>query len=323
MTQSARTRFTRRRGLLAVFAAGAGLVPRLAFADPWATEAYLPASWVRTTSSDVSVRASPNANAERLRLLRSGTVLRVVESVGEWKQVYDPRADTIGYVHVDLLAPAGSPSRFVSMPDQPLDTELSTVAIATSDLPLYFYPSSDPLAQVAMLDAGDREPVAGTVIGEDGASWFKTQDGYYLSWQGLFIGAAPHEFTGRWLDVSLSGAAHVSAYDEGVAVRSFYAIKGTARFPTPTGTWSIVRRVANETMDSTTVGIPRNGAGGYYLKNVLYTQYFRGTGESLHYNWWSSAWGLPGSHGCLGLSLADSHWLWDWAAIGTPVSIHA
>jgi lipoprotein-anchoring transpeptidase ErfK/SrfK len=32
---------------------------------------------------------------------------------------------------------------------------------------------------------------------------------------------------------------------------------------------------------------------------------------------------MAGSHGCLGLSLADSRWLWDWADIGTPVAIHA
>jgi hypothetical protein len=29
-----------------------------------------------------------------------------------------------------------------------------------------------------------------------------------------------------------------------------------------------------------------------------------------------------GSHGCLGLSLADSKWLWDWSTIGTPVVVN-
>jgi len=55
---------------------------------------------------------------------------------------------------------------------------------------------------------------------------------------------------------------------------------------------------------------------------VLFTQYFTGDGASLHYNYWSSAWGYPGSHGCLGLTYADSAWLWGWAHIGTPVVIH-
>jgi len=32
--------------------------------------------------------------------------------------------------------------------------------------------------------------------------------------------------------------------------------------------------VENETMDSATLGVPRDAPGGYYLKDVLYTQYF-------------------------------------------------
>jgi lipoprotein-anchoring transpeptidase ErfK/SrfK len=100
------------------------------------------------------------------------------------------------------------------------------------------------------------------------------------------------------------------------------ALHGTIADQTPSGLYRIQRRVENETMDSATLGIPRTGPGGYFLQHVLYTQYFRGTGESLHYNWWSAAWGAPGSHGCLGLSLADARWLWDWATIGTPVLIH-
>ena len=69
-----------------------------------------------------------------------------------------------------------------------------------------------------------------------------------------------------------------------------------------TGVFTILRRVANETMNSDTIGIPRFGPGGYYLTNVLFTQYFTGDGASLHYNYWSGNWGYAGSHGCLGLT---------------------
>jgi hypothetical protein len=312
-----------RRGLLGAFAAGLVSVPRLARADPWASDTTYPTVWATTIGSDVSARDGPDARANRLRFVRAGSVFQVLKTVGDWRQVYDPRVDSVAFIHGDLLTPAKPPSQFAFLRALPIEDELSTVAVIPSDLPLYFYPSPDPLAQAISLDAGDRETIVGTVTGDDGATWFETEDGYYLPNEGLFLAADPTDFTGRWLDVSLGGAAHVVAYDENASVRSFYAIKGTARYPTPPGTWSVVRRVANEIMDSSTLGIPRNGPGGYYLKNVLYTQYFRGTGESLHYNWWSSAWGLPGSHGCLGLSLTDARWLWDWAAIGTPVSIHA
>ena len=45
-------------------------------------------------------------------------------------------------------------------------------------------------------------------------------------------------------------------------------------------------------MNSDTIGIPRFGPGGYYLTGVLFTQYFTDDGASLHYNYWSSNWGL-------------------------------
>ena len=79
-----------------------------------------------------------------------------------------------------------------------------------------------------------------------------------------------------------------------------------------------MRRVPNETMDSMTLGIPHDSPYGYLVKNVLWTQYFTADGASLHDNYWSSNFGGVGSHGCLGLSLADSKWLWDWASIGVP-----
>jgi len=88
--------------------------------------------------------------------------------------------------------------------------------------------------------------------------------------------------------------------------------------------YTIQRRVANETMDSATVGIPRDSPDGYYLTGVLYTQYFN-NGYSLHYNYWSppEAFGnYPGSHGCVGLQLADAEFFWNFADIGTPVIIN-
>jgi lipoprotein-anchoring transpeptidase ErfK/SrfK len=75
-------------------------------------------------------------------------------------------------------------------------------------------------------------------------------------------------------------------------------------------------------MNSETIGIPRFSAGGYYLTNVLFTQYFTGDGASIHYNYWSSNWGYAGSHGCLGMTYADSAHLWNWATLGTPINVH-
>ena len=104
---------------------------------------------------------------------------------------------------------------------------------------------------------------------------------------------------------------------------STLSLKGTVANQTPIGGHQILRRVTNETMTSERVypPIPRNAPGGYYLTGVLYTQYFTYDGASLHYNYWSSNWGYPGSHGCLGLPMNESKWVWNWAEVGTPVEI--
>jgi hypothetical protein len=305
---------------LCLIALGLGLLPGMAAADRWAKD---PGGqvWVMTTS-EASLRTDPDINSERLSLMRPGTVLRVLGDAGDWVKVFDPRNAATAYVYSGLLAPTDPPGPYAYMPPPPLTDELSTVGIATDDGFLSFYPSPDPRAHAIAIDASDREIIAGSVTAPDGATWYQTDDGYYLPSEGVFLASNPDDFDGRWIDVSLSGAAHAVAIDGGEPVRSFYVVKGTIKFPTQPGVWSIVRRVYDETMDSATVGIPRNAPNGYFLQHVLYTQYFTGDGASLHYNWWAGAYGQAGSHGCLGLSLADSRWLWDWAAIGTPVLIH-
>ncbi len=128
---------------------------------------------------------------------------------------------------------------------------------------------------------------------------------------------------GRYIEVDTSRGV-VYAVQNGQVVYTALATVGTARYPTPKGTFTIFRRVYDETMDSSTIGIPRNAPGGYYLTGVLYTQYFYG-GASLHYNYWSpaSAFGsAAGSHGCVGLMLADARYFWNFASIGTPVIVY-
>jgi hypothetical protein len=188
---------------------------------------------------------------------------------------------------------------------------------------LAFFPA--PAEEAWVLRLGHNAPVfvADAVPGEDGQVWYRTSDGDYLPSAAVRLPRPPpRTFPGRWIDVDLREPAMLTAYEGDRQVMSSLVIKGTVTYQTPTGVFAIQRRVANETMDSATVGIPRDAPGGYYLKNVLFTQYFLGSGASIHYNYWSSVWGYAGSHGCLGLPYQESAFLWDWATLGTPVSIH-
>ncbi|MHB0869926.1 MAG: L,D-transpeptidase [Chloroflexota bacterium] len=136
-------------------------------------------------------------------------------------------------------------------------------------------------------------------------------------------GTAAAQTGGRWIEVDTSRGVAMAVVN-GEVVHSAYVTVGVPGWETPKGTFSIFSRVYNETMDSSTVGIPQGTPGAYYLTGVLYTQYFYG-GAALHYNYWSppAAFGsAAGSHGCVGMTLADSAYFWNFADYGTTVVVY-
>ncbi len=77
----------------------------------------------------------------------------------------------------------------------------------------------------------------------------------------------------RWIDVDLTRQRIYAMVDDQPV---FWALATTGAPPweTPTGRFRINRRVQRETMDSATLGIPRDSAGGWYYDNIYFTQYF-------------------------------------------------
>jgi hypothetical protein len=272
--------------------------------------------------STASLHAGPSDDTDILASAPAMTIVQVLNYNGDWAYVANARTHETAYVSSALLGPSDPPSRYLTMtPPSPSD-EFDARGVVTNDTALSVYPTPADEAAERTLDPNTWLNLTATVQGEDGSLWYRTSDGDYVSAEAVFVPAREDDFTGHWLDVNLNTPARVTAYEGDTPVNSFLTIKGAGPRPTPTGVFTILRRVANETMNSDTIGIPRFGPGGYYLTNVLFTQYFTGDGASLHYNYWSSNWGYPGSHGCLGLTYNDSAWLWDWAHIGTPVVIH-
>ncbi|MDQ6670229.1 MAG: L,D-transpeptidase [Chloroflexota bacterium] len=293
------------------------------------------AMWA-VTLGPAPLRGQPNDDSDQFTELRPGSPLQILSQEGDWTYVYNPRGKGTAYVHSDLLGPSDPPSAYVYKEPPPDQEDVVQTGYVVSDTRLSVYPSPSSDAALTEIDAGALVDVAASVQGEDGAEWYRTDDGNYLPSDTLSFAQAPlagsatagapspplQLLSGRWMDVNLNEPARLTAYQGDSVVRSMLVIKGRIPRPTPTGVFTIIRRVANETMDSSTIGIPRNGPGGYYLKNVLFTQYFTSDGASLHYNYWSSNFGYAGSHGCLGLSYQDSAWLWNWAGIGSSLSIH-
>jgi hypothetical protein len=281
-----------------------------------------PARTWALTLNRATLYSGPNEEADSFGAIPALTTLQILGYQGDWAHVLEPRTRTEAWLPGDQLGPGEPPSRYVLLPRPALVDEFHALGVVTEGVPLAVYPTPAEEAVSAQLNPTTWLTLTGAVAGEDGSRWYRTDTDEFVPADAVFMPERTADFTGRWLDVNLVSPARVTAYEGDADVSSFLAIKGTGTWPTPSGVFTILRRVANETMSSDTIGIPRLSPGGYHLTNVLFTQYFSGDGASFHYNYWSSAWGYPGSHGCLGLTYGDSAWLWEWARVGTPVVIH-
>ena len=114
----------------------------------------------------------------------------------------------------------------------------------------------------------------------------------------------------RWIDVDLSEQM-LTAYENGVAVRTTLVSTGLSKTPTPTGQFRIWIKFRYDDMEGP----------GYYIEDVPYVMYFY-KGYGLHGVTWHGNFGHPMSHGCVNLPTEEAEWLFNWADVGTLVNIH-
>jgi hypothetical protein len=127
----------------------------------------------------------------------------------------------------------------------------------------------------------------------------------------------------RWIAVNVT-TQRAYAFIGGQAQHVALVTTGMPGFETKTGEYRINYRKQTETMDSETIGIPRDDPLGYYLTDVYWTQYFYPT-VALHSNYWQpiSVFGhVASSHGCVGMLEGDAKWFWDFARYGTRVVVY-
>jgi lipoprotein-anchoring transpeptidase ErfK/SrfK len=128
------------------------------------------------------------------------------------------------------------------------------------------------------------------------------------------------------------GAAHISTVDvatqqmtvteSGQVVRVIPASMGQKRWPTHNGVHLALEKSRQVTMDSSTIGIPRNGPGGYYRK-VAWATRLSYSGEFVHAAPWS-VWAQGNrnvSHGCVNVSTAHAKWFFDFTRRGDVVDV--
>lgn len=124
----------------------------------------------------------------------------------------------------------------------------------------------------------------------------------------LFI-ERPEGVKGRWFAVDLYEQVLV-AYENDTPVFATLISSGLPDWETNEGTFQTWARIANA---------PMSGAEGqedfYSLENVPWTLYFDND-ISLHGTYWHDGFGYRHSHGCVNLTITDSHWAFNWSMEG-------
>lgn len=114
----------------------------------------------------------------------------------------------------------------------------------------------------------------------------------------------------RWIDVNLS-LQQIYAYEGNSVVNSFVVSTGVYGTPTVTGEYRIYAKVPMQDMSGP----------GYYLRDVPWVMFFY-EDYGFHGTYWHHNFGTPMSRGCINLTIDDAAWLYNWASVGTRVSIH-
>jgi lipoprotein-anchoring transpeptidase ErfK/SrfK len=124
----------------------------------------------------------------------------------------------------------------------------------------------------------------------------------------------------RWIEVDI-GNLEARAMVGNEEWYSAPVTTGRDGHNTPTGEFTILSRVYDETMTNGAIG----AESYYYVEHVLFTQYFTRRGHALHLNYWrpDSVFGNERtSHGCVGMRYEDAQYFWEFGRVGMRVVIH-
>jgi hypothetical protein len=133
------------------------------------------------------------------------------------------------------------------------------------------------------------------------------------------LGPGPGPQRGTWKEIVVSKSQSAMwAYEGGEVVASSLVSVGTGETPevdTPVGNWTVLTKYEKQTMEGTI------NAEDYRVEDVPDILYFDNLGNALHGTYWHNNFGFPMSHGCVNLPLDIASWLYDWAPVGTAVTV--
>jgi lipoprotein-anchoring transpeptidase ErfK/SrfK len=226
----------------------------------------------------------------------------------------------------------------------PLDraTVASWITLSTDDDGTYNY-TADTAAIQKVVDtlptAINREPVNGAVItdtegetldtvtaGVDGrvlgdtsgvAAAFATQLAAGQPAYALPVNVTPAQVTktSRNIVVNLSEQREY-LFENGQVVDSFLISSGKDGYSSHTGSFRITAKLSSQNMGNRDL----TKAPNYFTENVPDVMYYNGD-EALHGAYWHNNFGNVMSHGCINMPLDKAAKVFDWAPMGTEVTV--
>ena len=120
----------------------------------------------------------------------------------------------------------------------------------------------------------------------------------------------------RWIEINLYEQT-VAVYDNHNLVFATLVASGLEPLWTRPGLFQIYEKIDSTPMRGS---FEADGSDAYYLEDVPWTMYFD-EARALHGAYWRANLGFPQSHGCVNMSIGDSHWIFDWADEGDWVYV--
>ncbi|MFE1665482.1 L,D-transpeptidase family protein [Microbacterium sp. P02] len=121
--------------------------------------------------------------------------------------------------------------------------------------------------------------------------------------------------TSRNIVVNLS-EQRTYLYENGQVIDSFLISSGKAGFSSHTGNFRITAKLTSQNMGNQDL----TKAPNYYTPNVPDVMYYNGD-EALHGAYWHNNFGNVMSHGCINMPLDKAANVFDWAPMGTEVTV--
>ena len=156
----------------------------------------------------------------------------------------------------------------------------------------------------------------------EGTTWYMIRPGQWVDRTKIRVVSPVLEApdgvdSDRWIDINLYEQT-LSVYEEGRLVFATLAATGFDPYFTQPGLFQVREKNEFETM----TGAFATGKADYYLlEDVPWTIYYDGP-RAMHGAYWHVNFGYEVSHGCVNLSIGDSHWLYEWANVGDWVFVH-